>query len=308
MAAATTETPTAPASPYELFDVEVAAVRRVTPHLVRLTFAGPRLQAMADRGYDQRIKLVLAREGGTLAGMPRGADWYNRWRLLDEATRPCIRTYTVRAVRQGEREIDVDMVDHGPVGPASRFARTARVGDRAMVLGPSADYDGDPGGLEYRHDLAGRTDQLVVGDDTALPAVVGILERLPAHARGLVSLEVGSAQDVLELDAPTGVEVVWSVRGPVRGAAQAEVVRRWLDAHPVLGGGEHGQSSVLVDGEDGYWEVTTEPGEQVPPLSAWVAGESSVVKAMRRMLVEEYDVPKAAVAFMGYWRVGRAEC
>ena len=65
----------------------------------------------------------------------------------------------------------------------------------------------------------------------------------------------------------------------------------------------------LVDGDEGaYWEVTTERGAGVPPLSAWIAGESSAVRTLRRILVGDYDVPRSAVAFMGYWREGHQEC
>lgn len=301
----------APTRPYELFDVEVRRAERLSPHLVRVTFTGPDLEQVADRGYDQRVKLVLAPEGGSLADMPRGEDWFTRWRALPSEGRPAIRTYTIRHVRPEVREVDVDMVDHGATGPASRFAGRAEAGDPAILLAPVAGYAGDVGGLEFRRDLAGATDQLIVGDETALPAVCGILERLPAEARGLVSLEVGSAEDVLELTAPAGVQVEWSVRGRDRGAEQTRVVRQWLESHPLLGSEAGGETTVYVDGETGdggYWEVTTDRGEEIPALSAWIAGESSVVKALRRLLVTDYALPKSAVAFMGYWREGRSEC
>lgn len=86
-------------------------------------------------------------------------------------------------------------------------------------------------------------------------------------------------------------------------------MRHWLDAHPTVGTSSIGDTTVLADGEESaYWEVTTDRGDDVPALSAWIAGESSVIKAMRRLLVNEYAVPKSAVAFMGYWREGKSEC
>ncbi|NEB53701.1 siderophore-interacting protein, partial [Streptomyces griseus] len=36
--------------------------------------------------------------------------------------------------------------------------------------------------------------------------------------------------------------------------------------------------------------------------AAWVAGEASAVRALRRHLVEDRELPKAAVEFSGYWR------
>ncbi|WP_345409229.1 SIP domain-containing protein [Nonomuraea salmonea] len=43
------------------------------------------------------------------------------------------------------------------------------------------------------------------------------------------------------------------------------------------------------------------------PLYAWLAGEAGVIKTLRRHLVAERGMDRRAVAFMGYWRHGRAE-
>ncbi|WP_052597027.1 siderophore-interacting protein [Luteipulveratus mongoliensis] len=295
--------------PFEMFRVAVKTTTRVSPHLVRVTFTGLELSEFADNGYDQRIKLILPGTDGTLEDMPTGDTWFTEWRQLDSAKRPVIRTYTVRAVRQADAEVDIDMVDHGDSGPASAFAGSALPGDEAILYGPHAAYDGPHGGLEFRKDLEEQTDQLIVGDESAGPAVASILEGLSERARGLVCLEVGSADDVLDLRGPDGVRITWCVRGDERGQHQRAVVREWLDSHPAVGRDEGGETTVLADGQDSaYWEVTTDRGDDVPPLSAWIAGESSAVKSMRRMLVGEYDVPKSAVAFMGYWREGHSEC
>ena len=40
---------------------------------------------------------------------------------------------------------------------------------------------------------------------------------------------------------------------------------------------------------------------------AWLAGEASVITALRRFLVREAGLDRRQVAFMGYWRRGRAE-
>ena len=43
------------------------------------------------------------------------------------------------------------------------------------------------------------------------------------------------------------------------------------------------------------------------PLYAWLAGEAGAIKTLRRHLVTTRGVDRRAVAFMGYWRVGKAE-
>lgn len=297
--------------PYELYDVRVLRRERLSPHLVRVTFGDVTLADgdpwIADAGYDQRIKLIFPAPGRSLDEFPRGEDWFTLWRQLPEEERAAIRTYTLRQVRRSLGEFDVDMVDHGDSGPGSRFAGSAAVGDRLLVLGPNDAFEGDAGGLEFHRDAAAGT-HLLVGDETAIPAIWGICERLPQAARGLICVETADAADVVDLPCPPGLEVSWVRSAPARGELQTQVVRRWLAAHPELThfvGPASGDTTVYFDGaEDAYWETTT---DQDPRFSVWIAGESSVVKSLRRVLVNEFEVPKSAVAFMGYWREGRAE-
>jgi NADPH-dependent ferric siderophore reductase len=70
-------------------------------------------------------------------------------------------------------------------------------------------------------------------------------------------------------------------------------------------------SDVDVDSEI-LWEVPVDtagrPLVQDTVLYAWLAGEAGVIKTLRRYLVSEKGVDRKSVAFMGYWRHGRAEC
>lgn len=295
--------------PYQMYDVQVLRRERLAPHLVRVAFGAVDLDEdgswLADAGYDQRIKLLFPVDGGSLADFPRSEDWYTQWRAMREDQRPAIRTYTLRQVRRDAAEVDVDMVDHGDAGPGSAFAGSAAAGDRILLVGPNDAYDGDPGGLEF-HRQAATGSHLLVGDETAIPAIWGICERLPRVARGLVCIETADAADVVDLPVPTGMTVTWVRSRPKRGVLQAAVVRRWLIDHPeLIHGATAGETTIFFDGDDdAYWETTVEHDRR---FSAWIAGESSVVKALRRVLVNEFDVPKSAVAFMGYWRAGRAE-
>ncbi|MDN6555606.1 MAG: siderophore-interacting protein, partial [Acidipropionibacterium acidipropionici] len=56
---------------------------------------------------------------------------------------------------------------------------------------------------------------------------------------------------------------------------------------------------------DLLWEAPpAAPGAQ---FYAWIAGEAAAVRTLRRILVAEHGVDRSRVAFMGYWRQGRAE-
>jgi hypothetical protein len=164
--------------PFRVFEADVVRCSRLSPSFLRVTFTGPDLDAFADRGFDQRCKLVLPLPDVGLAHLPVGPDWYVQWRALPENLRNPIRTYTVRAVRQQLREVDVDFVVHDHGGPASRWASTAQPGARAALIGPDARYPGDPGGIDFRP--AGRVRAfLLAGDETAVPAISSILARCP---------------------------------------------------------------------------------------------------------------------------------
>ncbi|MEU5674234.1 siderophore-interacting protein [Micromonospora sp. NPDC047762] len=298
-------TETLPIAPWRVFAVTVRAVRRLSPSFTRVTFTGANLDRFADNGYDQRIKLALPLPGQDRATLPDGADWYATWRALPEHLRNPIRTYTVRAVRPHLAEVDVDLVLHGDSGPATRWARRASVGDEIALVGPDAGFDGNHGGVEFRQSTGGTV--LLAGDETAVPAISSICERLPLDARGIVVLEVPDAADVLPLLAPPGVEVRWLARGadgygsrlvPAVVAAAGELLAPGAStaAQPV--------PDVDVDTEI-LWEV---PEQVAPaPLYAWLAGEAGVIRNLRRHLVAERGLDRRAVAFMGYWRLGHSD-
>lgn len=163
--------------------VTVAAVRWLTPHMVRLTLAGDTLDAI-DRpaATDLYIKLVV--------GEPPTPD-----------SRPVVRSYTVRAVREGEW--DVDFVVHGDEGLAGPWAARARPGDPVTFLGP---------GGAYAPDLAAPW-HLFVGDHAALPAIAAAVETLPAGTVAHAFVEVPGPADEQEIATAADLRLTWVHRG-----------------------------------------------------------------------------------------------
>ncbi|MDP9867801.1 MULTISPECIES: siderophore-interacting protein [Streptosporangium] len=291
--------------PYCAFHVRVLRTLRLSPSFLRVTFAGEELSAFADNGFDQRIKLILPLPDGGFTPLGDGADWYQRWRALPPELRNPIRTYTVRAVRPRRCELDVDFVLHGDAGPASRWATHAAPGHRAVVVGPNAACPGPTGGQEWAPP-AGATRLLLAGDETAAPAIAAIAESLSGDVRATVLLEVPERADALPLDVRPGVEVTWLPReGARHGELLVPAVREAV-AGITPAGGEAADplEDVDVDAEI-LWEIPQPSGRD--GLYAWLAGEAGVVKLLRRHLVQEAGVDRSSVAFMGYWRLGRAE-
>src|SRR3712207_1536041 len=83
---------------YRFFSATVSQVQRLSPTFLRLTLAGPELAGFGVGGADQRIKLVLSRDGSPVRGMlTDGPGWYQDYCALPDERRPHLRTYTVRA-------------------------------------------------------------------------------------------------------------------------------------------------------------------------------------------------------------------
>ena len=293
---------------YRFFAVTVARTQPLGPSFLRLTLAGQALTGFGVGGDDQRIKLVLPRDGAPVRGLlTDGPDWYRAYCELPDDRRPYLRTYTVRAARPELGELDVDVVLHGVdgghAGPAATWAATAVPGDPVVVLGPDRPGRGRAWGCEWAPPVDGPL--FLAGDETAVPAIGAILEALPAGRPTVAVVEVPTAGDILQFSVAPDVQVRWLVRGDrARGAALVPAV------HAALGELGVAQRSAGVDPDDVdldrelLWEV---PEVRAEGCYAWLAGEAGVVKTLRRRLVRDLGLPRNSVAFMGYWRLGAAE-
>lgn len=297
------------AARYRVFSVRVAAVTSLTPHFVRVTLTGDALAEFSAVGLDQRIKIVLPIPGLGFTDLPDGEDWYDAWRALPDAERNPLRTYTVRSFRPDARELDIDFVAHGDTGPASRWVASCRVGDELRIVGPavpSSPAELPSGAAEFAPGSANRI--LLAGDETAAPAICAILEALDVATVGHVFIEVPTDADRLPVSAPAGVEVRWIARnGATHGVRMTDQVHAW--ASTVAAGSSTCADPVdLADvdvDEQVLWDVPAAADER--PVYAWIAGEAGCVKELRRHLVRGVGLDRKQVAFMGYWRHGKAE-
>ncbi|WP_165063577.1 siderophore-interacting protein [Marisediminicola senii] len=301
------------------FAVTVRRIEKMGAHFVRVTLGGDDLEHFHAAGLDQRVKLIFPLATTGLTTFPRGgSDWYAGWRDLPEHERCPMRTYTVRAARTAAGEIDVDFAVHGDTGPATRWVNRASVGDELLVVGPDARTlvvgAGPIGGVEFRAGDADRV--LLAGDETAAPAICSIIEQLPADTRGQVFIEVATDDDILPVTAPGRMTVTWlarDTRDASHGEALNRAVRAWVSEmvapaaadEPVETTGNAPLGDADADAEP-LWDVPPATGEH-HGLYAWIAGEASCIRELRRFLVRDTGLHRNDVAFMGYWRAGRPE-
>ncbi|RII09599.1 Vibriobactin utilization protein ViuB [Streptomyces sp. YIM 130001] len=235
--------------------VTVTAVRRLSPRMARITLAGPSVRDFAYSGPDQLARVFFP--VSTDFRLPQTDRWWPELQAMPDERRPVLRNYTVRRIDRASGELDIDFVLHGDSGPASAWACSAVPGDRLGILSDGSFYR--PGDADW---------QLIIGDETALPAIASILEGLRTPAR--VLLEVGDERDALGLAAPA----TWLYRSGPRGSRVLEALRET-------------------------------PFPEGKPY-VWVAGESRLATSVRRYLVDERSLDKEQIYFCGYWRADRA--
>ncbi|MET9804400.1 siderophore-interacting protein [Streptomyces sp. NPDC006368] len=242
----------------------VIRTERITPHMVRVVLGGEELTGFGTGEFtDHYIKLIFPAQGVTYP------EPFDMARIREEFPRdqwPTTRTYTVRAWDAVHRELTVDFVVHGDEGLAGPWAARARVGETVRFLGPGGGYAPDPAADWH----------LLVGDESALPAIAASLERLPEGAVVHAFVEVEGPDEEQKIAAPAGVEVRWLHR----------------DGRPV---GE----TLLAAVQD----LDFPPGD----VHAFVHGEAGFVKDLRRHLRMERRVPRDRLSISGYWRLGQTD-
>ena len=312
--------------------VRVEEVERVSPAFVRVTFGGRGLSDLSTAdGFDTRFKVVFPGPTGLLPAPARTPEeWQESWRAMPETERSPMRTYTIREISTARDEVRLvtDFVvhdaldgDESTLGPACRWALTARPGDVVHIVGPhrrSPIYGGtefDPGDLR---------DLLLIGDETALPAIARILADVGPGHTGHAFVEVPTAADIPVLPPHDLVDITWLPRDGARqgrtlvAAVRAHLglvavdldaplpeVRSTLDVE-VWETPRYSSAGEDLDGPTAATRATAPARPDLGDTYAWIAGESWCVRALRRALVTDLGVERSRVAFMGYWREGVA--
>lgn len=245
--------------------LQVLRVHAVTPHLLRVTLGGPDLADFESASFDDHVKVFFPPPGAERPAMPTlGA---NGPEFPEGEPRPVARDFTPRRFDRAARELDLEFVLNHP-GPASQWAAQARVGQWLGIGGPRGSFV-VPTGFDWH---------LLIGDDTALPAVARRLEELPAGARAVVVMEVADHSAQIAFDTLADVHEIWRFRAEA-DAADGDVLLNAVRDLPLPPSG------------DGY---------------VWAAGEALSMRAVRQHLTGERGVDKSRIRAAAYWKRGAA--
>ncbi|MEW7847555.1 siderophore-interacting protein [Massilia aurea] len=217
-------------------DVTVVRINHVSPGFASITFHGEALADFTSLSFDDHVKFMFNDANG-------------------EQVR---RDYTPRRFDRDARELDIEFALHGH-GGAAEWARNATVGQSAIIGGPRGSMI-----LPLQMDW-----HLLIGDDSALPAVTRRLEELPAAAR---------VQAVLLVDTPDRRTF----------ATQAHADIHWVASEDEL-------LQVLTD-------LPLQPGAGL----AWGGGEAALMARVRELLIAK-GMPRQAAKVSAYWKRGVAD-
>lgn len=237
---------------------EVLRTQQLTPTLVRLVLGGPGLDDFrAADGTDAYVNVAIA-PAGAAYGPVFDPDEVKATRPREEW--PARRRYTVRRWDEAARELTLDVVVHGDDGAAGPWARAARPGDVLVMTGPSAGYRPDPEADWH----------LLLGDESALPAIAATLEALPTGARAVVRLVCDGPEHEVALSSAGDVDLAWLHRSPEQPTPLPGAV-----------------------------EALDFPAGRV---HAFVHGEADEIRVIRRHLLTERGLGRADMSCSPYWR------
>lgn len=214
-------------------ELQVARVEQLSPQMRRVVFQGEALADFVSASHDDHVKVFFPAGEAAVA-----------------------RDYTPRRYDNAARELAIDFALHGD-GPAADWARQAAPGQPLTVAGPRGSFV-VPLDFDW---------YVLLGDETALPAVARRLEELPAGSRAIVRLHVAEAD-----------------RQALASAATLDL--QWLDSDEAL---LDAVRVLVLPAGHGY---------------AWCAAEAGVAAAARGILVDEKGHDRKAIRAAAYWKRG----
>lgn len=253
-----------PGMPLPYFrEMRVVEARNVTPRMRRVRLAGEDLARFARGGLHVRLLFPprgMRRPAWPTIGNSGEAVW------PDGDDRPIPRVYTIRAIDVARGLVDIDMVLHaGDAYPGAGWAARAEAGDIVGMIGPG-------GGTVPQ---AAKT--VLLGDETALPAIGRILEEMEPGRKALVRVEIADAGERQALQSRADLDLAWLERdGREPGTLLPDATK-----------------ALSLRGDD-------------LDLFVWAGCEFSAFKAIRSHLRKEIELPNRQHLVVSYWRRGAA--
>ena len=244
--------------PPPLLPITVTEWVELSSRMLRLTFEGAVIEALEIPDPAASVRLLVPTPGTSELVIP---DWTGNEFLLPNGSRPALRTFTPLHTDRARMELEI--VRHRG-GAVSTWAETAGPGTPAALSGPGSGYKIDRAARRF----------VLLGDETAIPAIRTLLESIPLRAEIEIHIEVVSGEAELVLPAHPGAAVTWHIRADQADASPlARIVSGWSD--------------VASD------------------TRIWAGGEAATMHSIRQHLHGSLGLDRARTSIRGYWKPPR---
>ena len=221
----------------------VSSTELLTPRMRRFGFTATDLHDFVSASHDDHIKLFFPAADGETA----------------------MRDFTPRRFDKSLGMLTIDFALH-EAGPATQWAMSAQIGDTLQIGGPR-------GSIVVPDDFDW---YLLIGDETALPAIGRRVEELRAGVP-VTTFALGESGEIH--DFPT--KAIWT-------------------PHWIARNGESDDAALLRKALANY---KLPSGEGF----VWIAAEASVARSVRSHVVEDLGHPRQWTKAAGYWKRGHVE-
>ena len=243
----------------------VRSTSRITPSMVRVVLGDGDLDALRDAGRAGAAHRHLRQRRHPARGRAlRRASFDPAQVRADHPAdvQPARRRYTVRTWDDAAKELTLDFVVHGDDGVAGPWAAAVEPGDVLVFQGPGSGYRPDPEADWH----------LMVGDESALPAIAASLDAVPDGVLVVVRLLCDGPEHELDLPTPGQLDLQWLHRT-----------------------GEPEDVDLLVES---VRSLAFPRGR----VHAFVHGEADEIRAIRRHLLGERGLSRSDMSCSPYWR------
>lgn len=246
--------------PANFQEVCVERTEAVTPRMRRVVFRAGRLSAFLNTDH-HHVRLLFPPDGKAPRWPRQSASGRLIWPAGDDTLSS--RVYTIRWVDERTSTFAIDFVLHHETasGPGVAFAHRAIQGEIAGLIGPGG--GGTPPGEKL----------LLIGDETALPAIARIAESLAGQAEIKAVVEVSDIAETAYLCPGPGLHIEWLLRN----------------------GRQAGDPAMILDA------VETQLDDKASGLSVWAGCEHGVAGELRaRLSARLPHLGKTSIT--AYWR------
>ena len=174
----------------------VESIEWLTPSYVRVVLNGDGLAEYAPVPYADSYVNVAIPPAESSYEAPFALDDLKE---LPREQRPFRRRITVRRWNQDTRRLTLEFVTHGDEGAAGPWAARAQAGDALVFTGPAGAYNPDPAADWH----------LMVGDESALPAIAASVEAVPPGVPVVVRLICDGPEYEIALTSPGDLDLAW---------------------------------------------------------------------------------------------------